>query len=46
MDVLLSGCFEMVGKLLVYSFLYGGIGLVGLVFVVVKYLICGLVVEV
>lgn len=45
-DVIFEGLFEIVGKIVGYSILYGGDGFVGFFFVVVKYIEIGLVIKV
>lgn len=44
-DVLSSGCFQMVGKLLAHSILHGGDGLVGLAPPIKEYMVSGSVEE-
>ena len=44
-DVLSSGCFQMVGKLLTHSILHGGGGLVGLAPPITNYLVFGSIEE-
>lgn len=44
-DVLSSGCFQMVGKLLAHSILHGGDGLVGLAPPIIEYMVSGSVEE-
>lgn len=43
MDVIVFGCFEIVGRVVVYSIFYDGFGFVGFVLSFVEYLVIGFV---